>query len=85
MDTSFQSPITMNAQKKYANISLERQLASGVLAETIKFFKGYTIQSTINDYRYYESDEEFEEINDSEVQVDARNWLKLISPNSLMQ
>ena len=31
-DASFQSPIAMNVQKKYANWSLERQLASGVLA-----------------------------------------------------
>ena len=49
MDTSFQSLVYMNAQKKDADMSLERRLVSGVLAETIKFFKGYTIQSTIND------------------------------------
>ena len=30
--TSFQSPFAMNVQKKYANLSLERRLASGVLA-----------------------------------------------------
>ena len=35
-DTSFQSPVAMNAQKKDANISYERQLDSGILAETIK-------------------------------------------------
>ena len=28
-NTSFQSPVTMNVQKKYANRSLERQLAAG--------------------------------------------------------
>ena len=30
--TSFQSPITINVQKKYANLSVDKQLASGVLA-----------------------------------------------------
>ena len=28
-NTSFQSPVTMNVQKKYANRSLERRLAAG--------------------------------------------------------
>ena len=31
-DTSFQYPDTINLQKKDKNLSLERQLASGVLA-----------------------------------------------------
>ena len=44
-DTSFQSPICMNVQKKDANWSLERQLASGILAEMVENFKGYTVQS----------------------------------------
>ena len=35
-DTSFQSPVAMNAKKKDANMSYARQLASGILAETIK-------------------------------------------------
>ena len=30
-DTSFQSPVTNNEQKKHANWSLERQLVAGVL------------------------------------------------------
>ena len=30
----------MNVQKKYANWSLDRRLASGVLAEMVKIFKG---------------------------------------------
>ena len=47
-DTSFQSPVAMNALNKDANMSLERRLASGILSETIKNFKGCTIQSTIN-------------------------------------
>ena len=34
--TSFQSPVTINAQKKYANVAYERRIASGILAETIK-------------------------------------------------
>ena len=52
MDTSFQSHVAMNAQKKDSNMSYERRLASGILAETIKQFKGYTIQLTINDSGY---------------------------------
>ena len=35
-DTSFQSPVFINAQKKDANMSYERWLTSGILAETIK-------------------------------------------------
>ena len=31
-DTSFESTVTTNVQKKYANLSLERRLAAGVLA-----------------------------------------------------
>ena len=44
-NTSFQSPVGMNVQKKDANWSLERRLATGVLAEMVKIFKGCTIQS----------------------------------------
>ena len=44
MDTLFQSPVTINAQKKDANVTYERQIASGILAEMIKVFKGCTIQ-----------------------------------------
>ena len=57
INTSFQSPVALNAQNKYATMSLERRLASGILAETIQSFKGCTIQSTINNSIYYESDE----------------------------
>ena len=66
----------MNVQNRDTNMSYERSLASGILAETIKIFKGYTIQSTINDSVYYESDKHVNKINDSEEQVDTRNWLK---------
>ena len=59
-DTSFQSPVAMNVQNKDANMSYERQLASGILAETIKNFKGCTIQSKINGSVYYESDGQVE-------------------------
>ena len=44
-DTSFESPVIMNVQKKYANLSLERKLAAGVLAEIVEIFKRCTIQS----------------------------------------
>ena len=54
MDTSCHSHVATDAEKKDANMSLERRLASGVLAETIKFFKGYNIPSTINDSGCYE-------------------------------
>ena len=66
----------MNAQKKDAKMSLEIGLASGILAETIKFFKECTIQSTIGDSVYYDYDEQADEIIDSKEQVDARNWLR---------
>ena len=66
----------MNSQKKDANMSLYRRLASGVLSETIKSFKGCTIQSTIKYSIYYYFDEQVDKINDSEEQVDARNWLR---------
>ena len=65
MSTSFQSP-AMNAQNKDASMSLERRLSSGIHAETIKNFKGCTIQSTIDNSVYYQSDEKFDKINDSE-------------------
>ena len=35
-DTLFQSPVTVNAQKKDANVTYERRIASRILAETIK-------------------------------------------------
>ena len=35
-DTSFQSPVTKNVQKKDANWSLERPLAAGVLDKLVK-------------------------------------------------
>ena len=73
-NTSFQSP--MNVQNKDSNTSLERRLASGVLTEMVENFKGCTIQSTIRDSAHIDSDKQVDEINDSEEQVDARNWLR---------
>ena len=64
--TSFQSLIAMNVQKKDANMSLERWLASGVLAEMIENFKGCTILSTISDSAHSNSDKPVDKINDSE-------------------
>ena len=34
--TSFQSPVTINAQKKYANVTYERRIASDIISERIK-------------------------------------------------
>ena len=65
-DTSFESPVTMNLQKKDANFSLERRLAAGVLAEIVENFKGCTIQS----------DKQVDKIIDFKEHVDARNWLR---------
>ena len=65
-DTSFQSPVTKNVQKKDANWSLERRLAAGVLAEMFEIFKECTIQS----------DEQVDTIIDSKEHVVARNWLR---------
>ena len=73
MDTSFRSPIAINAQKRDANVALERRLSLGILAETIKISKGCTIQSTINDSVYYEPDEQVDEI------MIPRNRLTLVT------
>ena len=64
-DASFESPVIMNVQNKDANWSLERRLASGVLAEMVENFKGFTIQS----------DEQVDTKIDSKEHIDARNWL----------
>ena len=65
-DTSFQSAHTKNVQKKYANWSLERRLAAGVLDKMVKEFNECTIQS----------DKQVDTIIDSKEHVDARNWLR---------
>ena len=40
MDTFFHSHTTINSQKKDANVTYERRIASGILAETIKKNQG---------------------------------------------
>ena len=59
MDTFCQSPATKNAQGNIANVPNERRISSNILAETIKGFKGLTLQSTNNYSAYYHS-----EVND---------------------
>ena len=54
MDTFCQSPITTNTQGKNANAG-ERRNNLDVLAETLK---GLTIDSSINNFSYYNSDED---------------------------
>ena len=34
--TSFQFPVTIDSQKTYANVTYERQIASGIIVETIE-------------------------------------------------
>ena len=57
-DSLFHPSVTIKTQKNDANVTYERQIASGILAETIKKFKGYTISSTISDYAHSNSDEQ---------------------------
>ena len=57
MDTFFnQPPVTINTQRKNANMKNERRIYSNILAEKIKGFNGLTIQSTINNSAYYDSE-----------------------------
>ena len=55
MDNFLQSPVTINTQRKYANVINERRIASDIMKDTIKEFHGLTVQSTINDSSYYDS------------------------------
>ena len=73
---SFQSLIAMIVQKKDASWSLKRRLASSVLAQMVQNFKGCTAQSTIIDSAHSNSKEQVDVINDSEEQVDTKNWLR---------
>ena len=63
MDTFIQSPVTTNTQRNIANLPKERQISYGILAETLKGFKGLTLQSTINNFVYYNSEEDDVESN----------------------
>ena len=58
MDTFSHSPAKTNSQRNIANVPNERQISLGIMTETIKEFKGLTLQSKINDYVYYISDED---------------------------
>ena len=52
----------------------ERRISSDILAETIKLFNGLTIQSTINNSEYYDSEEDDAEIDpSSDPKVNAHN------------
>ena len=60
-------------------MTYERRIASGILAETIKQFKGCTIQSTIRNSAHSYSDEKVDAISDYEERVDAiRNSEELL-------
>ena len=71
MDTLFRSPVPIILQKKDENVKNERQIASYIRAETMKEFKGFTIQSTIRDYSHRDSKELVDAVSDSEELVDA--------------
>ena len=84
-DTPFQYPIAMNVQKKDAIFSLERRIASCIIAEIVEIFKGCTIQSTISNSAHSDSDKPVDKINDSEEQLDVRNWLRNDSAEQIIQ
>ena len=71
IDTLFQSAVTITAQKKDANMTYDRQIDSCIFLETIKEFKGCTIQSTISDSAQSNSKEQGDVISDSEEQVNV--------------
>ena len=71
MDIFFHSLVTINLQKKYANVTYERRIVSRILAETIKQFKGCTIQSTISNSAHSNSKEQVDAIRNSEEHIDA--------------
>ena len=58
MNILCQYPVTINTQRKNANVANERQIYSDIMEEIIEVFKRLTLQSTINDYVYYNSDED---------------------------
>ena len=51
-----QYPFTINTQRKNTNGTNERLISSNVMVETIKESNGLTIQSTIKDSVYYNSE-----------------------------
>ena len=56
MDSFLQSHVTINTQRKDTNVKNERRIASEIIKETIKEYHGLTIQSTISNYAYYNSE-----------------------------
>ena len=58
MDTFYKSPFIINTKGNIANISNESQISSKILAEIIKGFKGFTLQSKIYNSLYYHSEED---------------------------
>ena len=81
MDNLFQSPDTINTQRKDSKVTNERQIASDVHAETMKEFKGVTIQSTISNYAHSDSEEIVDAVSNSEELDDAVSDPK-INPSS---
>ena len=73
MDTLSQSTVTINALKKDATMKNEKQIAADVHAETMKEFKGFSIQSTISNYAQSNSDELVDAISDSKGLFDAKS------------
>ena len=71
MDTLFHSPLTINVQNKYANVTSERRIAADIHAESIENFMGFMIQSTISNSEHSNSEELFDAVSDSEELVDA--------------
>ena len=66
-------PVITNTQGKITNVTNARSISSDILAETIKGFNGLMIQSTINYYVYYNSEEDDAEINpNSDLKVDTQ-------------
>ena len=64
MDTLFQQyPVTTNTQEDIANVTNERRISSNIMAETIRGFKRLTLQSTIKDSAYHNSEEDVTKIN----------------------
>ena len=63
MDTFCWSLAMKNKQRKNTNITYESQMSLDILEEMIKGFKVLTLQSTINDSEYYNSDKDDAESN----------------------
>ena len=55
MDTFIQSPVTTKTPRKKTNYPNKRRIPSNSLAETVKGFNRFMLQSTINDSTDYHS------------------------------